>query len=98
MKWTAQIHEDLLISVFNVTKLSGEQVRTVLADMRARGYDISDRALTYVFDFLFLCPHTFLLSTCVTPVALYLFAIAHSFSSYLFSPPPLTAVLFFTLP
>lgn len=51
MKWTADIHEHLLISVFQVTKFSSEQMRAILEDMQARGYPITDRALTYVFDF-----------------------------------------------
>lgn len=51
MKWTADIHEHLLISVFQVTKFSGDQVKAILADMQARGYPITDRALTYVLIF-----------------------------------------------
>lgn len=55
MKWTPQVHEDILVSVFYNLTLSTEDWAKVMNDLKEMGYTFSDSALRYA---RFICPCT----------------------------------------
>lgn len=57
MKWSPQVHEDILIAMFYNLSLSSEQWTKVMADLSEMGYTFTESALRYVF-FLGQSPFT----------------------------------------
>ncbi|KAL6826891.1 hypothetical protein J3E69DRAFT_380228 [Trichoderma sp. SZMC 28015] len=54
MKWTPQVHEDILVSVFYNLTLSTEDWAKVMNDLKEMGYTFSESALRYA-TFIYLC-------------------------------------------
>ncbi|EHK49004.1 uncharacterized protein TrAtP1_000415 [Trichoderma atroviride] len=48
MKWSPQVHQDILIATFCNLSLSSEQWAKVMADLSKMGYTFSEGALRYV--------------------------------------------------
>jgi hypothetical protein len=48
MKWSPQVHQDILIATFCNLSLSSEQWAKVMADLSKMGYTFSENALRYV--------------------------------------------------
>jgi hypothetical protein len=48
MKWSPQVHEDILVATFCNLSLSSEQWAKIMADLSEMGYTFSESALRYV--------------------------------------------------
>lgn len=49
MRWTPQVHEDILISMFHNVSLSPNDWARVMADLKEMGYSFTEGALRYVW-------------------------------------------------
>lgn len=45
MNWNAQVHDDILVAIFSVAKLSSTQMAAVMAQLAEKGYTFTESAL-----------------------------------------------------
>lgn len=45
MKWDQQVHEDILIALFQHIKLGGAEISKIMEELRDKGYTFTESAL-----------------------------------------------------
>lgn len=84
MIWDANVHEDILISLFQHIKPSSEDWSNVMRDLQEKGYSFTEGALRYDFTLKHWAGCLLLLAGCLVALRFFPPACIPLFSSFLF--------------